>query len=257
VNKAGLGKRRSWLEYLQEMVEEKGCAAGKPLLCCFLPDWSWLGAQEYKEFYVDDLQEAQGQGLLDYAVRGEPEFKTEPPSSKWTLLDDSREIHPYNPAIVRLLLKRGLNRYIIVRSGKQEEYGVSEMMELLDAELAYLAKMGESGDFLGKQKITVSNELFRNRDFFLYDIRRSPISETRPILSADKTTFIKRTPSKPTKKDLCVMIKDRGNIRFFELYTTVKHYPEDVEDFIKFLESVKGPSKKDTIDRIKEKAKQH
>jgi hypothetical protein len=211
--------------------------------------------EEYKEFYADELQQAGAEPLSQYAVKGELEYRGEPPSGKWVFQNDSREIDPYSPAIVRLLLKRGAGRYIVIRHGRQEDFGVSEKMELLDQEFAYLAKLGESGDFAGKQEIAVSNDPFKGKDFFLYDIFQNATAP-KVVREGKKIFFQKGDPGELVKKDLCFMIKDMDKIYFFELFTTLEHYPEDLKDFIEFLESIKAPPPKDAVDRIKEKAKQ-
>ena len=215
-------------------------------------------AEEYKEFYADELAEAKEQENSDYIIRGEQKYPGKPPTENWISLDNSEEVQPFNPSTMRLLLKRGTDRYIIVRSGKQAEYGIPETMNLLDSEFAYLAKMGNDGDFIGKIKFTFKNKLFKNKDFLLYDIRKKPATTTPPLLSEDKKSFNKREPGESIKKDLCFIIKDHNRIHFFELYTSNKHYVEDKDHFIEFLESIKGPpsQEKDAVDRIKEKARQ-
>jgi hypothetical protein len=212
-------------------------------------------AEEYKEFDAEELAEAKKEGNPDYAISGKLKYKWQPPSERWVPQNNSEQIKPYNPAIVGLLLKRGPDRFIIVSYGKQEEYGVSEMFELLDQEFAYLAKTGDSGDFVKKEKRETANELFQDKEFFLFDIREE-FAPPKIMRDGDKVWFQRSEPEKPTKKNLCVMISHLNKVHFFELYTTVKDYPEDEKDFIKFIESVKGPPKKDAVDLIKEKARQ-
>ncbi len=212
-------------------------------------------ADEYKEFYADELAEAKEEGASDYAVAAKLKYRGLPPSKRWVRQHDSEQIKPYNPAIVGLLLRRGMDRYIIVRHGKQEEYGISEMFELLDQELAYLVKTGDSGDFVKKETREITNGLFKDKLFFLFDIREeSP--PPKIMRDGDKVWFQRSDPQKPTKRNLCVMITRLNKVHFFELYTTVEDYPEDEKDFIKFIESVKGPPEKDAVDSIKDKAKQ-
>jgi hypothetical protein len=210
-------------------------------------------SEEYKEFYADELPESKDISM--YVIRGELKYRGKSPSEEWVALNNSAEIRPYDPVIVRYLLKRGQDRYILVRTGKEEEFGISEVFDLLDQEFAYLAKIGERGDYLGKQEITISNKLFKDKKFFLYQIRQGA-SPAKIVRDGDKVSFQRGDPGIPTNKNLCVMIKDQSKIHFFELYSTLKHYPEDMKDFIKYLESVKAPPEKDTVDRIKEKAKQ-
>jgi hypothetical protein len=228
--------------------------AGLVLPNCAIPGLDDDFSEEYKEFYADELPEESTSDSI-YTIRGEPKFRGESPSRKWVVLNNSEEIHPYDPAIVRYLLKRGKDRYILLRAGKEEEYGISEIFELLDPEFVYLAKIGASGDFLGKQEITISNKLFKDREFFLYLVRQGA-SPPKIIREGDKVRFERGELGIPTNKNLCVMIKDESNIHLFELYSTLKDYLEDRKDFIKYLESIKAPPEKDTVDRIKEKAKQ-
>ncbi len=212
-------------------------------------------ADEYEEFYADELAAAKEAGSSDYAIGAKLKYRGLPPSKKWVRQKDSEQIIPYNPAIVGLLLKRGTDRYIIVRYGKQEEYGISEMFELLDQEFTYLVKTGDKGDFLKKETREITNELFKDKVFFLFDIREeSP--PPKIMRDGDRVWFQRSDPEKPTKKNLCVMISRLNKVHFFELYTTVDDYPEDEKDFIKFIESVKGPPIKDAVDAIKDKAKQ-
>lgn len=211
-------------------------------------------SKEYKEFYADELPEEKKDASI-YVIRGELKYRGKSPSEEWSALNNSEEIRPYDPTIVRYLLKRGQDRYILVRTGKEEEFGISEVFDLLDQEFAYLAKTGEGGDYLGKQEITVANKLFKDKDFFLYQVRQGA-SPAKIIREGDNVRFERGEPGIPTNKNLCVMIKDKNKIHLFELYSTLRHYPEDLKDFIKYLESVEAPPEKDTVDRIKEKAKQ-
>lgn len=214
-------------------------------------------AEDYKEFYADELLEAEERKRSDYTIQGALKFRGEPPTKDWISLDTSEEVHPFNPTIVRLMLKRDSDRFIITSVGRQDEYGIPETMDLLDQEFAYLVKNGAGGDFVGKQEIKISNTLLKTKSFFLFDIRKESSKGPKIVKKDGKTVLVKRDPGKPIKRNLCVMIKDRNKINFFELYTTVKDYPVDIKDFIIFLESVKGPPKKDKVDLIKEKAHEH
>ena len=141
-----------------------------------------------------------------------------PPAPGWRFADNSRDLKLFNPGLVNIYLKKDTGAIILVRSGREVDFGSSPSYDLTRAQLVYLIKMLPGGDFIGRQDFESKNPLLqRAKSIIRFKVRH-------PRLGPGQIT--------------AVLVK-RGDLLLAELFAPQDSIARDEAEFFTFLDSLR------------------
>jgi len=149
-------------------------------------------------------------------------FTAKLPSPGWQRMENSRQLNLYNPKLVNLYFKKSSGSVILVRSGRQVEFGVPLDYELTNGQLIYLVKFLPKGDFIGRKEFESSNPLLeRAKNLVKFKVKH-------PQLGPGQIT---------------ATVIHRGELLLIEFFAPQEPLAADEPDFYLFLDSLQEAKK--------------
>lgn len=150
-------------------------------------------------------------------------FKAQLPADGWKQANSTAGLELRSAAKVEIYLKKDNGSLILVRSGRNVDFGMSNFFDFAsdDAEIVYLMKLISGGDYIDKVKLDSQNPLLSHAKAYSYKVQDKDLGLVT---------------------NLAVMIRGRNTV-LIELLATPNNFDKDSLEFYRFLDSLKEHAK--------------
>jgi hypothetical protein len=151
-------------------------------------------------------------------------FQGQVPGEGWKQLDNADELGLKTTAKVEMYLKKDNGSLILIRSGRNADFGVPGNFDFFsdDAELVYLMKFIPGGDYVTEVKLETKNPLLSHAKAYVYKVQHKRLGLVR---------------------ELAVMFKGRDTV-LIEFLASPDDFDKGSAGFYKFLDSLRQKVKK-------------
>jgi hypothetical protein len=145
-------------------------------------------------------------------------FKMQLPGEGWKQMNTTAGLDIRNTAKIDIYLKKDNGSIILVRSGRNIDFGISSLFDFAsdDAELVYLMKLIAGGDYIEKVALASENPLLSKAKAYSYKVQHEQLR---------------------TATTLAVMITGEDTV-LIELLADQKNFDKDKTEFYLFLDKL-------------------